>query len=151
MKRRRAGRIVLPAVILVTTLAIWVQSLLPAVQSQVQSDAVKGLLSQFLGQGPLALFLLTHIRKVAHFTEFALLGAEWSLYARSRRRRQRRWLWTAVMGLPTAMMDELLQFGSEGRSPQIGDVLLDSGGYACGFLLVLGAVWLWGRFRRRKT
>lgn len=72
------------------------------------------------------------LRKAAHFAEFAVLGMLWSGHARLRERRLW-WLW----GLPTAVVDECLQFLSPGRAPMVGDVVVDTAGYLCGVAFIL--------------
>ena len=87
-------------------------------------------------------FVLSNIREVAHFCEFALLGAEWSLcWWRPFFTGWRRWL-LPFSGPLTAVADELLQLTADGRAFEYSDVLLDIAGSACGFLLLLGVVWL---------
>lgn len=137
MKTAKVRQYILWALIGVTTLFIWGQSLLPAEQSQEQSGFVRMLLDALLGDGPVAVFILTYVRKIAHFTEFFLLGAEWAAYRRMRRCRGA-WLY----GLPVAAADEVLQFASPGRAPALADVALDFAGYLCGFAVVTGILWL---------
>ena len=145
MTAKKAWRIALPILIGATTLFIWSQSLLPAEQSQEQSGFVRNLLDALLGDGPIAVFLLANIRKVAHFAEFFLLGAEWSGYHRVRRCPVA-WLY----GLPVAVADELLQFVSPGRAPAVGDVALDMAGYLCGFAVTIGIARLGNRICHHK-
>ncbi|MBQ1950807.1 MAG: VanZ family protein [Clostridia bacterium] len=149
MEKKKKANGWLLVVIGVTTLLIWGQSLLPATSSPVQSDTVRGWLSGLLGQGPVALFLLTHTRKVAHFTEFAVLGCEWSLYRHRLCEKRGCWMW--LSGLPVALADECLQFASPGRAPQIRDVGLDYAGYLCGFLVVWAVVRIVAEKRKNKT
>lgn len=144
-KGRKNGRVVWPVVIGLTTLVIWGFSLTPAETSTQQSGFVRQLLLALLGEGALADFFLTHVsvRKLAHFTEYFVLGGEWALYQRTDRRR-----WLGLCGLPVAAVDECLQFFSPGRGPAVADVLLDTVGYACGFALF----WLLARtFARNKN
>ena len=83
---------------------------------------------------------VTHfIRKLAHFTEFALLGflgtsALASFFGKVRGRVHVLLFW----GLAAAVTDEFLQRFSRGRSPQVTDITLDFSG----FLLGLGVAWL---------
>ncbi len=136
---------VLGVLIGVTTLLIWWQSLQTADRSMVFSDGVSGWLRVVLETLPGGDFLLEHIRKVAHFVEFGVLGVLWSWFARTLPG-WHRWLWFA--GPLTATVDELLQLTAVGRSAQVSDVLLDTAGYTAGWLLivaVIGAV----RYRQR--
>lgn len=130
-KGQKAVRWAYGALIGATLLFIWGHSLSPAAQSQAESDTVKRLLSLVLGDGAVTAFLLKNIRKVAHFCEFALLGGELALARRTFRLPQ---VW--LYGLGVAAMDETLQFFAPGRAPMVQDVLLDYGGYLCGFGLV---------------
>ena len=143
----RVARVVWPLVIGLTVLAIWSFSLMSADRSQAQSDFVRQLLESALGPGALTDFLATHfpIRKVAHFTEYFVLGVEWACYDRVRKCT---WVWG--YGLPVAVTDELLQFTAAGRSPAVADVILDTAGYLCGFWLTVGLLRLADRGRHRK-
>lgn len=129
----------------ITVVLIWGQSLLSADQSSAESDAVKVLLERLLGEGAVAAFVLTYVRKIAHFTEYFILGAEWAAY-----HRLRPCLWVWGYGLPFAVVDELLQLTAAGRSPGIGDVFLDFTGYVCGWGLITGCLWLARKKKRRK-
>lgn len=139
----RVAHWVWPAVIGCTTLLIWSFSLAGGEQSQSQSDTVRRLLEALLGEGAVSAFLLTHVRKVAHFTEYFVLGCEWACY---RRVRPLPLVW--LYGLPVAAADELLQFLSPGRGPAVWDVLLDTAGYLCGYWLTVGIQQLFARLRK---
>lgn len=132
-KTGSAARWIWPIVLGLTTLMIWGFSLTPAEQSSEQSGFVRQILMWLLGNGEAAEFFFAHIsvRKLAHFTEYFLLGAEWAVYSRVRGQK-RLWLW----GLPVAPVDELLQFLSPGRAPAVTDVLLDTAGFLCGLWLM---------------
>lgn len=127
------------------TLLIFSQSLMNGQHSAQESSFVQSLLRQLLGDGVISSFLYRWIRKVAHFAEYATLGAAWGGYGH-RFHPSRWWIWGA--GPVTASVDECLQFLSPGRSPQVRDVLLDCAGYVCGVMLVWLLVWL---FTRRKN
>jgi hypothetical protein len=79
-KRAKRSQKWLIAIAVVTAL-IWLQSLLPAEQSGAESDAVIALLKMILGEGKAAMWVLTHVRKIAHFVEFAVLGVTWGGFA----------------------------------------------------------------------
>ena len=145
-KTTKSQRVTLGLIVAVT-LFIWMQSLLPAVQSLDQSDAVGGWLAALLGDGPVATFLVENVRKVAHFAEFGALGMLWGCFACLRRPRPEGW--PLIPGVVTAGIDELLQLTSPGRAAMVEDVLLDTAGYATGWLAVTGVVMLW-RFCRKK-
>ncbi|MBO5110065.1 MAG: VanZ family protein [Clostridia bacterium] len=83
------------------------------------------------------------VRKLAHLTEFACLGALVCLFWRSRRSAvpaplRGIALRSILTCLPVAAGDELIQCFFE-RSPSFADVLLDLTGSAFGIVLVLAA------------
>lgn len=78
------------------------------------------------------------IRKLAHFSEFALLGLNLTAYLNLRRPdRSPLRLAPAAWGVATlyACTDELHQMFVSERGPAVLDVLIDSGGAATGALL----------------
>lgn len=90
------------------------------------------------------------VRKLAHFSEFALLGFLVRLLLHSYRVRAG-WGWAWLAATLYAMTDELHQMFSEARGPSLLDVGIDSLGAAAGvaaacLLMALAAVW-----RRRKA
>lgn len=91
------------------------------------------------------------VRKSAHAAEYAVLGillggmyASWSLCGR------RHFLLALGSGVLYAATDEFHQLFVPGRSGQLSDVLLDSGGVLAGTLLYIGVVWLVGRLHKRE-
>jgi VanZ family protein len=151
MKYERAKTAVWWAVIALTVLFIWGQSLLGRELSRLQSESVQGFLGSLLGERVYTTFLYRNIRKVAHFAEYALLGMEWMGYRLSVRGSRRPTWWAlCAVGPAVAVCDELLQFVSA-RAPRVTDVLLDCGGYVCGAAAVFGVAWLWQRCCRQKS
>ncbi len=130
-----------------TTAFIWGQSLLTRDLSSLQSESVKGLLGNVLGEWIYETFIYHHIRKVAHFAEYALPGIEWTALQRASHRNIPLWI-VCLAGPVTAICDELLQFISA-RAPMMTDVLLDCGGYAIGCLVMWGLYILTHRCRRK--
>lgn len=125
-------------VIALTTLFIWGQSLMTRDISSAQSGALQGLLGSLFGEWIYSTFFYQHIRKVAHFAEYALLGAEWAGCRPPAKLTRHRIQWPIVCAGPlTAVLDELLQFISA-RAPRITDVLLDCAGYFFGMAMMLG-------------
>jgi len=82
------------------------------------------------------LFVLEHIvRKLAHFTEFALQGI--FVYKALRAFKIHNACKLAfIMGVFTAVVDETIQFFVPGRASQISDVILDSCGLLAGVLVI---------------
>ena len=119
---------------------IWGNSLLPASVSGAISGWLHELLAALLpGEGnPSGGDGL--LRKLAHFTEFALLGIV--LFRLIQNREDKTpvaWLLSMGCGFFAACVDELLQHFSPGRAPRFGDVCIDTAGVLTGTLLYLAA------------
>ena len=113
--------------LLVLTLAfIWGNSLLDAEHSSTGSGRVVEFLEVFFGEGNVSEHL---VRKLAHFSEFALLGAELMLLFE-------KLPLAAAHGLFAAVTDEALQLLSD-RSGEVKDILLDFSGSVCGAAFIL--------------
>ena len=94
------------------------------------------------------------VRKLGHFTEYALLGCAlgWHLTEIHKRRpfrRPRLWAW-AVAAL-YAMSDEFHHSFVGGRGPSFRDVGIDSLGAAAGVLCFLLLMWIILKVRNRKN
>ena len=84
-----------------------------------------------------------NVRKVGHFSEFAVLGSELILlYIFSRKYGFSRLFNVFGIGLTTAVCDESIQLFVPGRSGQIKDVGIDMLGFVCGALLISGVYYL---------
>ena len=135
MKRRR----VFWALTALWLLFIWGHSLLPASASREESGRWLALLQTWL---PWLTDYL--IRKAAHFTEYAVLGA--LLFGAADTRRG---LWfPPCFGVLAALADETVQLFAAGRSGQVSDVWLDLAGFLAGWIVVGGIAYL---CRKRKT
>lgn len=121
-----------PVVLVLTTLLIWINSMMPPMQSSQMSGGLTLWLQEVL-----RLSLSEHlIRKAGHFCEYALLGAEYALCLGKDRRSLQAVFNCAALGLMTAVADESIQILS-GRGPMVTDILLDFCGFGCGFVLLL--------------
>ena len=91
----------------------------------------------------------TVIRKMAHYTEFAILGFLMRLCLESWFGK-RKWLTPVSWGLSTlyASTDEMHQILIDGRSGQWTDILLDSAGVLSGVLIAVLVLFL---VRKRTT
>lgn len=76
------------------------------------------------------------LRKIAHFSEYALLGASLCVFF-SLEKHRLCWPWAWLTGTVYACTDEIHQLFSDGRSASIIDVGIDSCGVLCGCLLYL--------------
>lgn len=78
------------------------------------------------------------IRKLAHFTEFSILGLLlWKTMDSFKLEAVAASGYILLLGLLVAVVDEYIQSFSPGRSSQVSDVLLDFSGVLC--------TWLWLR------
>lgn len=118
-------------IMIVATLAfIFVQSLLPPEKSSEESGTVGEIIGEIIPpETPTGEYIQTNLRKLAHFTEFALLGAETSLYILLFVRRIKYSLLSLPSALLVALFDETVQIFS-GRGPAIKDVWIDFAGFA---------------------
>ena len=110
---------------------IWGNSLLPGTDSAAVSGFVGELLS--LVFGPWVLEATYLLRKLAHFTEFALLDGLLAWNGK---------LWQkpgaalpALAGLLAAMTDESIQLLSPGRASMVTDVWIDFAGVVTGITI----------------
>ena len=138
-------RIALLIAILLTLGFIWGNSLLSREQSSDESAWVLRLvtpvLELFVGKGRVTEHL---VRKLAHFTEFALLGFELFFWFSPLRRKGRETLLLAMAhGLFAALAYETLQLFSA-RGAQLQDVWLDFAGVTAGtaFALIIVILFL---------
>ena len=85
------------------------------------------------------------VRKTAHGTEYAVLGALLFLAFRNTfcSKNSKSALWAALIGLLYAALDEGHQALVPGRGPAVTDVLIDFGG------VLLGVAFLWLLARRK--
>ena len=102
---------------------IWGHSMMPAEDSGNESNFLAEWLMQYLP------WMNDYvIRKVAHFTEYAVLGA--LVFGAFPRRGGTAVALTAFAGVLIALIDETIQLFAPGRSGQISDVWLDFAGFA---------------------
>ncbi|MCD8066998.1 MAG: VanZ family protein [Oscillospiraceae bacterium] len=136
MKRSSRKIYILAALVVLWTGFIWWNSTRDSSQSGAESLWVLAQLQAVLGALGLDDILTNNIvRKAAHFCEFALLGAGWSLLFG---RGKRRWAlagWTlaaAAACMATAVCDETIQLFSDGRGSRVSDVWIDVAGAVLG-------------------
>lgn len=108
---------------LVMAIIIFIMSSFPAVDSDKQSGLIVNAIQTLFPDMKNAKFLVTIVRKSAHFLEYALLGF---LTARSFRLSKRSSWWGVLACAVYAGSDELHQTFISGRSGELGDVALDT-------------------------
>lgn len=143
MNRKRIGTVLLLLAILAALAFIWGNSLESAVESSLKSGRVRELIEPLLellvGQGNVTDRM---VRKLAHLTEFAVLGALLLLLtAAAFRVRLQSVLNCQFFLLLAALTDETIQLFT-GRGSQVRDVWLDFAGGTVGLLAMLLLLWL---------
>ena len=89
------------------------------------------------------------VRKSAHFTAYAILGFL-SWFAFYGIKNSRRFIFSVSFVLFYACTDEFHQHFVEGRSCELRDVLIDTGGGMVGALVALGLTALYFKLRQTK-
>ena len=113
---------------------IWGNSLLPGSVSGSLSDWVKQLLQSMLPGGPEGGVGGGLLRKLAHFTEFACLGALFSwLFGMLKRHPSL----ALACGFGVACVDETIQRFVPDRGPSLRDVGIDTCGCIVGMAILL--------------
>lgn len=127
---------------------IFFQSSLPADTSQEESDIIVRFLSRLIDRDAELLSFI--VRKLAHFTEYTLLGLFISLTAKEHYNKGqfliRIFIIPLICGGLYAASDEIHQRFVPGRSCELRDVLIDT----CGVLLGVTINMLCVRFGKKK-
>ena len=129
-KRRHRFYLWLALAFAVAVLA-WAFSALPPSASSEQSGWLRGLVESILGVTVSELL----IRKLAHFTEYLLMGLFAGAALRKLGFRPGRALIALALMLLAALIDETIQVFS-GRGPSVVDVWIDLAGAAVGLIVV---------------
>lgn len=143
----KKAKIALVVLLVLTVAFIWVHSAMDPETSANESGWVKKIMEPFLeifvGKGNVTEHL---VRKLAHFSEFALLGAELLLYVSLCRcsRSFSNAAYSCNFALITAVIDETIQIFS-GRGSSLKDVWLDFAGAFFGTLIAYAAVRIFGK------
>ena len=125
--------IILTILISVTLAVIWIHSMMPGDVSSEESGFVYELLAPFLKVLLPDEWVTEHlVRKMAHFSEYAVLGVEMMALAGLRGRVRPQFLVNVLYsGLTVAFIDETIQIFS-GRGAMIADMWIDLAGFAVG-------------------
>lgn len=130
---------------LLCVIFIFSNSLKNSAESTEQSSAVYKFINSVISSLG---FSVSHsfVRKLAHVTEFALLGIFSALTSiavfgdslhSTKLQSTKKLIPAVLLCISVASVDELLQFGSDGRAPQLSDALLD----ILGSIIGISAVW----------
>ena len=134
---RRAGTILMCLLAILWTVFIWSNSAKPATESAGQSLQILEQIQGFLlSLGFDQEILHTLVRKAAHVIEFALLSILWTAFAGRQWSHDRKFvlLLPFALCLMTAVIDETIQLGFEGRAGMIQDLWVDLSGVVIGML-----------------
>lgn len=117
-------------------LFIWSNSAMSGTDSSGMSDKVIVLLERLFGPVTNLPKVTWFIRKLAHMSEFALLGfcLGWFWYLWQKPGKETFSL-PLLCGLMTACVDETIQIFSPGRNSSLRDVWIDMSGFFLAFLL----------------
>lgn len=131
------SREILISMVVIWTSFIFAQSLLPGEVSSNQSGFIVDVLYPLIQRLGLSMDVDTFsfiIRKLAHFTEYFILGV--LLFVAYQPSFQTRKLYSIIFlqGLITASIDETIQLFTPNRSGELRDVLIDISGVMFGVL-----------------
>ncbi len=155
LERRRAALFVV--VLIICTIAFsWSNSLQNPEDSMKRSDIAEDVVRPLILALPVEQWhsedMVTYItRKLGHFAEYFLLGAELMILALLLRPACRlRWVWLLLFAAVIAAIDESLQLTS-GRGAAVSDVLLDACGALGGLLTAALASGLYAKGKRKRA
>ena len=136
IESKRIIKFALLILIMLTIAFIFVQSLMPPEKSAAESSAVGEFIEQIIPpETKPGEFIQTNIRKIAHFVEFAALGAELSIYLIFFARQRMKIALSFPSALIVGFFDESLQLFS-GRGASVKDVWIDFFGFIFASLIV---------------
>lgn len=128
---------------IVLTLAfIFSNSARSQTSSAAQSSSFQAVIEKIIPKDTdFGSFVFRNLRKIAHFTEYGLLGIEISAFIAviSRRRvlMYKRFALLPIVALATAFVDETIQIFSK-RGPSVSDMWIDIGGFFTYAVLTYG-------------
>ena len=121
---------------------IWGHSLIPATGSAKESMRLMVMINEVLSKinAPVQLQGDKVLRKIAHATEYLVLGLFMMLAAANAKRRGVFFtgLITWIIGTAYAISDEVHQIFVPGRSCELRDMCIDAAGVLCGVLIIAG-------------
>ena len=155
-KPKLVCRILLLLMIVSTVGFAYVNSIMPPAVSEQQSGTVGEIISQIIPPTtPLGSFVQQYLRKIAHFTEYGLLGAELAIYVIFFTENKKKWVPVSILfAFFVGFIDETIQVFSN-RGPSVMDVWLDFAGcltYSALTYAVAAVIYLvLSRIRRRTA
>lgn len=144
MKKSDVKYLILRIVFILASIGVicWIfsNSIANGDESTKQSGAVKELVDTALTavSGKEVDVPMLIIRKLAHFTEYLILGICLYLAFYFFRTRRIFMLIPCAVGIIVPIIDECIQLTSDGRTFAVTDMLIDMGGAACGMAATFG-------------
>lgn len=150
LKLFEAFRYLLIALIVATLAFIFTRSTKPPEKSMEESNEFAEFVEEIIPPDTDAgEYVQKNIRKLAHFTEFMILGFLVSLYACIYTRHIISKILSLGFGLIFAACDETIQIFS-GRGPSVTDVFIDFAGFATSTVIIC-TVWYLILFFKKKV
>lgn len=145
---RNRIKIVLRILIVISIAVAWGHSTMPVPVSKAESGYFLDFLKPFFGIFLPDEAVTDHlIRKMAHFSEYGVMGMEMTLYLQVAKGIKPKLLVnTLFSGLAIAFIDETIQI-FPGRGPLITDLWIDLAGFTLGGLVMCLAVFVWHRLK----
>ncbi len=142
MNKTAVIRIILIILIAVTVTFIWSNSLADSDKSsEISGNIVEQVKPIVDPNNKIDNELFTTVvRKLAHFTEFSILGAEMMLLVCTFAKSSLSFSFSLIsigIAFPFAIADELIQLTSSGRSCEFRDMLIDLSGIILGTVIVI--------------
>ena len=137
-KKLYVKRVIYTALVLMCVCFIFSQSALSAGESSQESGRILRLLNNIARWfGCENLFTDFFVRKLAHFSEFAVLSFfSFCMYKQYVGKLRSQALFTTLTFVFVAVADECIQLFSYGRACRFADVLIDSAGGVCALLFI---------------
>lgn len=139
IKRNNGWLIVIPVLIVIAF--IWSNSLDPPSASYEKSNLFMKQISQILSDvlspdNKFLIFFQSHVRKIAHFLEYALLGnvISISMFVLGMKK-VRHFYYAFSFSVIAAVVDEYIQIYTH-RGSSVRDIIIDCSGFACGFTII---------------
>ena len=139
--------------LVLVTLLIWGNSMRTATQSDQQSTSLLSWLTPWLsavGIQPEGFHAI--LRKLAHLSEYGLLGVLWTieLWLGPHGEKRRGTMERLSICMLTALLDETIQLFVPGRSGEIRDVWIDTAGAWTGILITTRLACITMKFLNRN-
>lgn len=150
IRRRKFGisSVILIVLAVAALCFIWGNSMVPGRQSDAISIAFRDIIANKLHLA--AVFSIPEnavIRKLAHVTEFTVLGIVLTWLLKGKLRISCGWVLLA--GMSVALADETIQLWIGSRTSSVKDVWIDMGGICAGTAIVMLIIMIAAKARRR--